>query len=172
MTFFARDVCVQPGQRESRLGMVKGLGRFPILHVVASRALRPKLAFVRIAMARRAIRRKPHERFRQILLLNQCAFAGHKIRRRVTLLASHRRMPALQLEAGLRVIKFLRRNGPVNQIEVFPVVFQVAFHAILAVRIGHLQQAMKAMLTGDVLRNLFVAIDALEGGRAGAKHVA
>src|SRR5579862_5839991 len=56
MAFFAGDVRMEPGQRESRLGVIEGLGRFPVLHVVASRALRTKLTFVRIAMARRATR--------------------------------------------------------------------------------------------------------------------
>jgi hypothetical protein len=44
-----------------------------------------------------------------------------------------------------------------NQVEVFPVVLQMAVYAILAVGIAQLQMRVIAVLLGKCFRNFFVA---------------
>jgi hypothetical protein len=60
----------------------------------------------------------------------------------------------------------------VDQAEVFSVVLQMAADAISAVRILHSQPGVVAVIRSKTLRNLFVAIEALEGRRAGPELMA
>lgn len=53
--------------------------------------------------------------------------------------------------------------------EVLAVVLQMASNAIFAVGIGHLKLVVISVLGAEILRDFLVAIQALKGGRAGAK---
>jgi len=70
------------------------------------------------------------------------------------------------------VVKLLLRWLPVQQIEVFAVVLQMAAHAILAIGVLHLNCGVIAMFRRKALRHLFMAIKALKGRSTGAKLMA
>lgn len=70
------------------------------------------------------------------------------------------------------VVELPLRWLPVNQMEVFAVVIQVAPHAVLTIGIAHPQPRMVAVIQRKPLRHLFVAIKTLEGWRAGSELMA
>ena len=80
-------------------------------------------------------------------------------------------MLAFQLVARLQVIELLLGRLPVNQGEVFSVVLQMAPHAVFPIEVSHSQLSMVAVIRNKALRDLLMAIEALEGGHAGAKLV-
>lgn len=90
----------------------------------------------------------------------------------MALLAGNVGVLAFQLVARLLVIKVLLRRFPVDQVEVFSVVLQMAADAIPAVRILYFQPGVVAVIRRKTVRNLFVAIEALEGRRTGPELMA
>jgi hypothetical protein len=60
----------------------------------------------------------------------------------------------------------------VDEVEVLTVVFEMAADTLFAVRVPHLDLGVISVLGRQALRDLFVAIEALEGGRAGAELMA
>ena len=59
-----------------------------------------------------------------------------------------------------------------DDVEILAVVFQVAANAVLAGGIVHLELEVVAVFCGERLGDFFVAIEAFEGGSAGAELVA
>ena len=59
-----------------------------------------------------------------------------------------------------------------KQGEVRAIVLEVATNAVLAVGIAHLKAGMVPVIPRKVLRDFFVAIEALEGWRVGSELVA
>ena len=59
-----------------------------------------------------------------------------------------------------------------DEVEVLTVVVEMAADTLFAIRVPHLNLGVISVLGGQALRDLFVAIEALEGGRAGAELVA
>lgn len=59
-----------------------------------------------------------------------------------------------------------------NEAEIFPVVLEVAAHAIFAVGILHLQAKVVTVFASEGLGNFFVAMEAFESRSACAKNVA
>ena len=84
----------------------------------------------------------------------------------MTLPAVDSRVFALQRIPGLLVIKLFLFRFPVDEREIHAVVFEMASHAVLAVRIAHSQARVIPMIRRKPLRNLFVTVKALECGRA------
>jgi len=60
----------------------------------------------------------------------------------------------------------------VDQTKILAVMIQMAANAILAIGVGHLKLIVIAVLGRKPLSDFFVALQALEGGRTGAKLVA
>jgi hypothetical protein len=67
------------------------------------------------------------------------------------------------------MIKLFLRRLPVDQVEVFSVVFEVAADAIFPVRIPHLKLGMISVIRGEPLGHFFMTIQAFESRRAGAE---
>lgn len=172
VTFFASHLDVQAGERIARLGVIKFLGRLPIHKIVAALTVVAELAFVNIGVARDAILRESEERAGGILHLDERAHFGKHARRRVTFLARKPGMFSHQVVARQAMIELFFRRLPMNQLEVRAVVFQVAAHAVFAIRIRHRKARVIPVLRGEGLSDLLVAIQAFEGRRAGAKFVA
>jgi len=152
--------------------MVEILRGFPAFHVVAFGALVPQLPLVRIAVAALAHRRKPEIRLCQIFVFDQLAVSSHHVRRRVALLASEGRMLSFQVVSRQPMVELFLRRLPVNQVEILPVVLQVAAYAIFSIGIAHLQPGVIPMPPGKCVRHFLVAFQAFECRRAGAKGMA
>ena len=172
VALFAGDLYVQTGEGIARFCVIEILGGFPVLNVVALRALTAELAFVRIVVARGAIGRKAEVGFREVVILDEGFFGGDHVRGCVAFFAGHGAVLALQRITGQTVIEFWRRRFPVDDIEIFAVMFEVASNAVLAGGILHSELKMVAVFCGERLGNFFVAIETLEGGSAGAELVA
>ncbi len=172
VALLAGNLDVQTGQRVASLGMVKLLCRFPVREVVAGLALISELALVHVLVAGHAILRQSKKGLRDVFHLDERALVGNHVAGHVALLAGNVGMLAFQLVACLQVIELILRRLPVDQVEVFSVVLQVAADTIPAVRILHSQPGVVAVISSKTLRNLFVAIEALEGRRAGPELMA
>ena len=59
-----------------------------------------------------------------------------------------------------------------NQIELLPVMLQVATHAIFSIRILHLHMEVVAVFVGEVFGDFLVAVEAFKCGSAGPENVA
>ena len=84
VALFARNLYVQARQRIFRFRVIKIFCGLPAFYVVALGTFVAKLAFMRIGMARSAIRGLAEERFRQVLHFNKFAIGWEHMRRRVT----------------------------------------------------------------------------------------
>jgi len=172
VTLFAGDFHVQAGEWITCFCVIEVLGGFPILNVVALHALSAELPFVRIVVARGAIGRKAEVGFGEVVILDEGFFCGDHVRGGVAFFTGDVGVLALQRIAGEAVIEFCRWRFPVDDIEIFSVVFEVAANAILAGRIVHLELEVVAVFGGEGLGNFLMAIEALEGGSAGAELMA
>ena len=81
-------------------------------------------------------------------------------------------MLAFQFVARQQVVELLLRWLPVNQAEVFTVVLQVTPHTVFPIWISHPQPGVVAVIRSKALRDLSVAIEALESWRAGPELMA
>ena len=70
------------------------------------------------------------------------------------------------------MVEILLGRLPMNQVEIFAVVLEVAAHTIFAIGILHLQAKVVAVFAGEDLGDFFVAIETFERGSACAKNVA
>ncbi len=152
--------------------MIKFACGFPRFKGVALHTVIAKATFVRVAMAGHAARSLAEEGLAEILHSDEIATGGQHVRRSVALYAGCDGVFAFEFVAAEIVIEFLEGSGPLNQIEGFSVVLQMAAHAIFAVGIAHLNLEVVAVLGRKILGDFLVAIEALEGGRDGAKGVA
>ena len=64
------------------------------------------------------------------------------------------------------MVELLDGCFPMNQRKILAIVFQMAAHAIPAVRIAHLQLRVVSLLRGQAVRDFLMAFQALEGGSA------
>ncbi len=158
MAFFARDIRVQTRQRETRLAVIESLRRIPIHKVVALRAIRTELSFVRILVAGGTNGRQTEETLLQIVHFNQWLYRSTHVRGRVALAAIDLCVLSVQHVARLRMIKFLLRPNPVNQLEIFAVMLGVALCAGLLIGKGSVQPTPAAQFA----RDLSVAARAVE----------
>jgi hypothetical protein len=172
VALLACDLDVKTRQRIAGLGVIELVGRFPIRVIVTLQAIVSELAFVHIFVARHAILRQPEERLRKIFQFDERAVIANHESRRVALFAGDASVLSFQLVAGQAMIKLFLRRLPVDQAKVHAVVIQMAANAVLAIGVGHLKLIVIAMLGRKPLGDFFVALEALEGGRAGAKLVA
>jgi hypothetical protein len=138
--------------------MIELLGRLPIREVVAAQTIIPKLALVRILMARHTILRQPKVGPGQILHLDERALIGDHEIWRVTFLARKPGVLSLEFVAGLTVIKLLLGWLPMDEFEIFAVVLEVAVHALFAIWILELQLPVISVFCGEALSDLFVAV--------------
>lgn len=90
----------------------------------------------------------------------------------MALLAGNSGVLSFQWIARQAMVELLGRALPMDQRKIHSIVLQMAAHAVLAVRILHLQLRVVALLFGEQLRDLFVAVQTLECGRTGAEFVA
>ena len=72
----------------------------------------------------------------------------------------------------LFVVKLFFRWLPMDQIEIFAIVFQVAPHAIFPIGIQHTEPRVVTVLAVEPAGNFFVAIQALKCRRARAELMA
>ena len=151
VAFLACDLRVKAREREFRLRMVELGRRFPVVEIVALEAVLAELSFVRILVARPALLRQPEERPVQILHLNERPRGALDVSGGVALVTSDGRVLPLQRVARLAVVEFLERRIPVDQREVFAVMFGVALRAVVLVGIVRVQAAARSELRGDFL---------------------
>jgi hypothetical protein len=90
----------------------------------------------------------------------------------MALLARHGRMLFHQRISGLSMIELLERRLPMDERKILAIVFEVAPHAISAVRILHPEKRVVALMRGQTVRDFLVAFEAFEGRRAGSELVA
>jgi hypothetical protein len=81
-------------------------------------------------------------------------------------------MFAFESIAGGTMVEVLFRWLPVNEVEVLSVVFQVAAHAIFALRILHLKAEVKAVFVRQGFRDFLMAIEAFKCGSTRTEDVA
>jgi len=172
VALLAGNLDVQSSQGVAGLRVIELLCCFPIREVVALQAIIPQLPLVYVFVTRHTILRQSEKRLGKIFHLDEGALIGNHVAGHVALLAGNVGMLAFQLVARLQVIELLLRWLPVDQAEVFSVVLQMAADAIPAVRILHSQAGVVAVIRSKTLGNLFVAIKALEGWRAGPELMA
>lgn len=171
MTLFAGNLDVEAGQRVASLGVIEPVCRFPVREVMTLQAIVSELALVHVLVAGHAILRQSEKGLREVFHLDERALIGNHVAGHVAFLASNVGVLAFQLVARLLVIKVLLRRFPVDQVEVFSVVLQMAADAIPAVRILHSQSGVVAVIRRKTVRDLFVAIEAFESRDACAKLV-
>jgi len=70
------------------------------------------------------------------------------------------------------VVELLLRRLPVNQVEVFAIVIQVAPHTVFAVGVRHSEARVIAVVQRQSLRYFFVALEALKSRRVGSELMA
>ena len=123
---------VQPGQRVACLGVIElaHVDRLPIHEVVAGSAILAQPPLVLILVASHARRGKAEIGSAGIFDLDRGAFLGRDVRGIVTLRAVQSGMLALENVPGIFVIKGF--DIPLNQGEIFTVVFGMASGALLA----------------------------------------
>jgi len=114
------------------------LAHLPSFDIVALRTIISELALVRVGVTGSTSRRLAEERFRWVFVLDEGLQVGQHVRGRVTLLTRNAGVLAFEFVAGQAVIKLFFRRLPVNQAEIFTIVFEVAADTILAIRIAHL----------------------------------
>ena len=171
VTFLAGHMFMAPGERIARLRVVEARERFPAVHVVAALAIAPELAAVRIGMADEAIARQSEEGARQQLLSDEAPLGFGDVLRRMTFLAVQPGVLSLQRVAGLGVVKPFGRGIPLDEIEIFAVVFGVAGNAGFAGGALREQRRMQAAIFLETIGNERVAVQALEGGASGTELV-
>ena len=81
-------------------------------------------------------------------------------------------MLSLEQIASEAVIELLQRRFPVNQRKIRSIVFQVASHAVFAIRIFHLKPRMISAALGEQGGNFLVAVETPKNRRARAELVA
>ena len=69
------------------------------------------------------------------------------------------------------MIKLLDWNVPVNQVKINSIVFEMAVHAIFALRILHLQSGVITVFFRKGLGDFFMAVEAFEDRGFRAEHV-
>src|ERR1700758_2614048 len=142
--------------------MIEPFRGLPIVYVMTALAILSELAFVRINVAREAIWRKPEKRLADIFVFDSCAVLITYVFRCVALSARDVRVFAFQSVSGQLVVKLLLRRLPVNQGKIDAIVFQMAAHAVFAAGIFHPEPRVIPSVSREMLRDLFVAIEALE----------
>ena len=152
--------------------MIKPLRGLPIVHVMAALAVLSKLALVRINVAREAILRKAEKRLADVFVFDCRAVLTAHVFRRVALSARDACVLALQGVAGQLVVELFLRRLPVNQGKIDAIVFQVAAHAVFAAGIFNPEPRVISSVCGKMLRDLFVAVEALKCRSAGTELVA
>ena len=152
--------------------MIESLRGLPIVYVMAALAVLSELALVRINVAREAILRKPKKRLADIFVFNECAVLTTYVFRSVTLSARDACVFALQSVSRKLVVKLLLRGLPVNQRKINPIVFQMAAHTVFAAGILHPEPRVISTVSRKTLRDLFVAVEALECRSARTELVA
>ncbi len=148
MALLTVNLNVKACQGIARLGMVELFCGFPIREVVTTLAFVPKLALVRIFVARDAVLRQSKKGFGKILHLDERALIGNHVAGHVALFTCHAGVLAFQHVPCEPMVELFLRWLPVNQPEVFPIVIQVAPHAVLAVGVRHSQPCMVAVVQG------------------------
>lgn len=163
---------MKTGQLIAGLGVIEQLGRFPIREVMTLQATVSELTFVHIFMARYATLRQPKEGLRKIFHFDECAILGIHVSRNVAFLARNARVLSFQVIARQTMIKLFLRRLPVDETEIHAVVIEMASHAVLAVRVTHSEPGVIPMIRSKPLRDLFVAVEALERGCARSELMA
>jgi hypothetical protein len=168
VAFRARHLRMQPRERVPGLRMVKLGRRFPVHEIVTLQAVLPQLAVVNVFVATDAILRLSEERAAQIFHFDKRARIRLNTRRHVALAAVNPSMFSLKDIARLRVIEAFEGRYPVDQGEIFAVVFGVALRAVCFVCKARMQSA----ILGQLLRDFSVALLALQHGCPGSDFVA
>lgn len=130
MTFFALHLGMLPGERIARLGVIERAGDiFPVVEVVASRAIRPQAAAVRILVAGGTAFGDAHEAAIEVFDFDQRPFGGGNMFGCVALLTFHAGVLAFEDVPRLFVIESL--DVPFDQRKVESIVIGVALDAFL-----------------------------------------
>lgn len=135
MTFLAGYIRVQAGEGEAGAEMIKSLGGFPRVLVVAAQALGAQLAGVGVLVAAEAFLAQTEKGFVKILDLDFAARGGRDVSSVMTLLTRELGVLSFQREScGSTMLKFLAIQFGEN--ELLSVVLHVAISAIGLIRRG------------------------------------
>ena len=133
---------------------------FPVVVVMALQAIGAQPSLVLILMAGRTSRRNAEERLTQILDLDFRAFGRRDMLRRMAAIARQPCMLAFERVSGLFVVKSL--DIPLDQREIFSIVFRVAARALLARSWIDVIGRMQSLMRSDARGNLAVTIQTLQ----------
>ena len=166
MALRASDFCVQAGEGITGFGVIEAAYVFPVGGVVAGLAILAQSALVKVFMAGHAGTGEPKKALVGIFLTNQRPHLRLHEFCRVALLALDRRVLAFQSIAGLAMIELLLRRLPVDEAEVFTVVFGMAARAILVWIVSLDHSRVEALVCGEALVDFSVAVQTLEASAA------
>jgi hypothetical protein len=169
VAFLAFDLDVKTGQWIPGLGMIKLLCRLPVRKIMTLQAIVSELTFVHIFVAWDTFLRQTEKGPRQILHSDECPLVGNHINGQVAFLAGDASVLSFQVVASQAMIKLFLRRLPVDEVEVFAIVFEVAAHTIFPIRIAHLKLGVISMIRSEPLGHFFVTIQAFESRSAGAE---
>jgi len=86
--------------------------------------------------------------------------------------AGDARVFPFQVVSRQPVVKLFLRRFPMQEIEVCPVMLEMAPHAVLTIGVRHLNLGVIPMLGSEPLCHFLMTIETLKGRRAGTKLVA
>jgi hypothetical protein len=148
VAFLAIHLNVQAGQGIACLRVIELFRSFPVAYVVTTLTIRPQLAFMKIFVAGGAVRGEPNIGSRNIFLRDEAFDRLGYMGRRVTFLASHRRVLAFERVSRLTVIKLSECRLPMYEREIHTVMFQMAANTVLTIGILDSQQRVVAVAFG------------------------
>jgi hypothetical protein len=170
VALFAFDRRVLPGQWITGLRVIEGPGNaFPVVEVVALRAIGAEPPGVRILVAGGAGFGKPEEGAVEVLDLDECALVSGNVVGSVAFPAFEPSVLAFQQVAGLLMVEFLRI--PLDDREIETVVIGVALGALLAGTGPDAVRGMQTIVSREAGGNFGMAVETLEGGLASTQFV-
>ena len=172
MALGAFHFLVQSSQRILCLAVVELIRLLPIDNIMALRAIRAELPFVRILVAAHAFLSHSLEGLGQILHLNKSAHFSGNMGGRVALFAGQACVLVHEGIAGLFVIELLLRRFPMDEWKILAVMFEMASHAILAIGILHPEFRVVPVIGGEIPGNFLMAFQTFECRCLGPKLVA
>lgn len=170
MTFLTSDHLMFAGQ--SKLGLIVGkfLRRFPTSVRMTFQTILRKLAAMFVFVTAQAFRIQSQKCLAEIDFRIDHSWIVHNFVRLMTTLAGLLRVLAFQSITGLSVVEISFAARPENHVEVFSIVFAVAFKTCFAIFAGN--SKMIAFSICQPLRNFTMAVQTFLHIRAAAERVA
>ena len=172
MTLRAGHSGVQPRERIPGLSVVEQADVLPRRGVVAGLTILAELALVKVLMAGQARLGEPKEALVQIFLFDQVSPLRLDMRSRVAVLALDARVFALQWVSGLRMVEFLFRWLPANELKLFPIVLGMAARAVFVGIVPLHDRRVKSQVGDEPLIDFGMTLQTLQAASRRRKSVA